>query len=146
MPKNFAQKHHFILAKLLKFQETFLEKFLVSGFGATPQHITLTQKKHGAAVLFNLSLTVGTAVPNLRFKGLFEKSPLKIRKNFPQIYHFILVKLLRFQRTFHEKSFVSGFGAEAPTFNARKKARQRRAFLLYNFIQELLFLICCCSS
>ena len=25
--------HHFILAKLLKFQETFLEKFLVSGFG-----------------------------------------------------------------------------------------------------------------
>ena len=26
--------HHFILAKLLKFQETFFKKFLVSGFGA----------------------------------------------------------------------------------------------------------------
>jgi len=32
--KNFAQKLHFILVKPLKFQETFLEKFLVSGFGA----------------------------------------------------------------------------------------------------------------
>ena len=31
------------------------------------------------------------------------------------------MKLLRFQRTFHEKSFVSGFGAEAPTFNAHTK-------------------------
>ena len=32
-------------------------------------------------------------------------------------HHFILVKLLSFQRTFHEKSFVSGFGAETPTYN-----------------------------
>ena len=38
-----------------------------------------------------------------------------------RLYHFILAKLLRFQRTFHEKSFVSGFGAEAPTYNAHKK-------------------------
>ena len=38
-----------------------------------------------------------------------------------RIYHFILAKLLRFQRTFHEKSFVAGFGADAPTDNAHKK-------------------------
>ena len=31
-------------------------------------------------------------------------------------HHFILAKLLRFQRTFHEKSFVSGFGAYATTY------------------------------
>jgi len=33
-------------------------------------------KKHGNAVLFNLSEYVGTAIPSLRFKGLFQK-PLK---------------------------------------------------------------------
>ncbi len=32
------------------------------------------------------------------------------------------------QETFLEKFLVSGFGAEAPTYNAHKKARQRRAF------------------
>ena len=82
MPKNFAQKHRFVLAKLLKFQETFPEKFLVSGFGAEAPTFN-AHKKHGIAVLFIFSsLYVGTAVPNLRFKGLFVKSPLKIRKNF----------------------------------------------------------------
>ena len=51
-------------------------------------------------------------------------------KNFaPNTPNLLWRKLLRFQRTFHEKSFVSGFGAEAPTDNAHKKARQRRAFL-----------------
>ena len=81
MPKNFAQKHHFILAKLLKFQETFLEKFLVSGFGADAPTDN-THKKARRRRAFYLSIYVGTAVPNLRFKGLFVKSPLKIRKNF----------------------------------------------------------------
>ena len=82
MPKNLAQKHRFVLAKLLKFQETFLEKFLVSGFGAEAPTFN-AHKKHGIAVLFIFSsLYVGTAIPNLRFKRLFEKSPLKIRKNF----------------------------------------------------------------
>ena len=31
------------------------------------------------------------------------------------------MKLLRFQRTFLEKSLVSGLGADAPTVNAHKK-------------------------
>ncbi len=82
VPKNFAQIYHLFWRKLLKFQETFLEKFLVSGFGAEAPTFN-AHKKHGIAVLFIfLSLYVGTAVPNLRFKGLFVKSPLKIRKNF----------------------------------------------------------------
>ena len=55
MPKNFAQKYPFIWAKLLKFQETFLEKFLVSGFGADAPTFNAYTKKHGIAVLFNLS-------------------------------------------------------------------------------------------
>ena len=80
--RTFAQIYHLFRRKLLKFQETFLEKFLVSGFGAEAPTFN-AHKKHGIAVLFIfLSLYVGTAVPNLRFKGLFVKSPLKIRKNF----------------------------------------------------------------
>ena len=54
VPKNFAQKQHFILVKLLKFQETFLEKFLVSGFGAEAPTDN-AHKKHGIAVLFLFS-------------------------------------------------------------------------------------------
>ena len=46
MPKNFAQKHHFILAKFLKFQETFYKKFLVSGFGAeAPTYLSYKKGK-----------------------------------------------------------------------------------------------------
>ncbi len=44
-----------------------------------------------------------------------------IYKTFAPTTPIFLTKLLRFQRTFLEKSFVSGFGAEAPTFNAHKK-------------------------
>ena len=130
MPKNFAQKHYFILVKLLRFQRTFHEKSFASGFGADSPNIQCTQKNAEESAFFNLSKCVGTAVPNLRFKGLFSKSPLKIRKNFPQIYHFILAKLLRFQRTFHEKSFESGFGAEAPTFNTHKKSTALPCFFI----------------
>ena len=88
----------------------------------------MRRKKYGNAVLFLLSKYVGTAVPNFRFKGLLKKS-LKNPQNFRAEYTTLLLrKLLRFQRTFLEKSFVSRFGAEAPTDNAYKKARRRRAF------------------
>ena len=53
-----------------------------------------------------------------------------------QIHQFILVKLLKFQGTFLEKSFVSGFGAEAPTDNAHKK-RGNAAFLFCQSMLEL---------
>ena len=39
-------------------------------------------------------------------------------------------KLLRLERTFHEKSFVSGFGADAQLITLTQKARQRRAFYI----------------
>ena len=51
----------------------------------------------------------------------FEKAPWKSAKLLYRIYHFIFVKLLKFQETFHEKFLVSGIGADAPTLNARKK-------------------------
>ena len=71
--------HLFIFAKLLKFQETFLEKFLVSGFGADSPNIQRSHKKARRRRAFIFSQTVGTAVRGPCFKGLFEKSPLKIR-------------------------------------------------------------------
>ncbi len=50
------------------------------------------------------------------------KKPLKDPQKLSYRTHrFIFAKLLKFQRTFHEKSFVSGFGANAPTDNAHKK-------------------------
>ena len=109
--------YHFILAKLLKFQETFLEKFLVSGFGAEAP--TNNEHKNAENPRFLIVVICLNYVPNLRFKGLFVKSPLKIRKNFAQKHHFTLAKLLRFQRTFHKKSLVSGVPRRiAPIDNA----------------------------
>ena len=61
------------------------------------------------------------------------------QKNFPQIHHFILAKLLKFQETFPEKFLVSEFEAEASTDNAHKKARHCRAFLICQYMLELPF-------
>ena len=106
------RKYHFILAKLLGFQRTFPEKSFVSGFGADSPNIQCTKKaRHCRAFIFHQQLELRS---KLCFKGLFEKSPLKIRQNFPQTYHFTLAKLLGFQRTFREKSFVSGSHSGQP--------------------------------
>ena len=46
----------------------------------------------------------------------------KVRqRTFSRTHQFILAKLLRFQRTFHEKSFVSGFGADSPNIQCTQK-------------------------
>ena len=53
----------------------------------------------------------------------------------PQLHHFILAKLLRFQRTFLEKSFVSGFGADSPNLLFfRRKVGKRTSPRLHHFI------------
>ena len=67
--------------KLLKFQETFLEKFLWSGFGAEAPTDN-THKKHGVAVLFILEEYVGTAFQTL-LEGAFFKKPLKNPQKLP---------------------------------------------------------------
>ena len=51
--------------------------------------------------------------------------------------HFVLAKLLRFQRTFHEKSFGSGFGADAPTDNTHEKRGLHRVFYFAVNVLEL---------
>ena len=54
--------------KLLRFQRTFHEKSFVSGFGAEATTDN-AHKKRGIAAFFNLSLYVGTDVPNLALRG-----------------------------------------------------------------------------
>ena len=71
----------FILAKLLRFQRTFHEKSFVSGFGADAPTDN-AHKKHGIAVLFYIFIICWNCRSKPCFKGLFEKIPLKIRKNF----------------------------------------------------------------
>ena len=68
------------------------------------------------------------------FKGLFVKSPLKIRKNFPQTHQFILAKAFEIPKDFSRKVLWSGFGADIPTYNAHKKARHCRAFYYPNIL------------
>ena len=124
---DFAQTYHFVFAKLLKIhKKLFSKSFLCPGLGRKPQFIIHT-KKYGNAVLFNYRKWLELRSKPC-FKRLLKKAPWKFAKLSRRIHSFILAKLLRFQRTFHEKSFVSGFGADAPTYNAHKKARQRRAF------------------
>ena len=125
--RTLLKTHHFILAKLLKFQETFPEKFLVSGFGAEAPTFN-AHKKHGNAVLFYFfhnMLELRSKPPSLTF--LIRKVSQRISH---RTHHFILVKLLKFQETFLEKFLVSGSHGGSPNTQCRhKKARQRRAFL-----------------
>ena len=73
------KKYHFIFAKFLRFRRTFYKKFFGRGLGRTAPTDNDYKKTRCKPRFFNLSEYVGTAVPNLRFKGLFVKSPLKIR-------------------------------------------------------------------
>ncbi len=135
--RTLLKTHHFILAKLLKFQETFPEKFLVSGFGAeAPTDNEHKKTRVTPRFLYCRKMLELRSKPC--FKRLFEKSPLKIPKNFyTETYHFILVKLLKFQETFPEKFLVSGFGAEAPTDNAHKKHGNAVLFYFFHNMLEL---------
>ena len=127
--KKFPPKYiTLFLRKLLKFQETFLEKFLASGFGAkAPTDNTHKKTRHCRVFLIRRKkLELRSKPPSLTF--LIRKVSKRISR---RTHHFTLAKLLRFQRTFHEKSFVSGFGAKAPTDNAEANSTAPRAVSLY---------------
>ena len=105
-------KHHFILAKLLRFQRTFHEKSFVSGFGAEAPTDNDTQKKHGVAALFifdHYMLELRSKPPSLTF--LIRKVSKRISH---RIRHFIFAKLLNFQETFREKFLASGSHGRYP--------------------------------
>ena len=75
------KKYHFIFAKFLRFRRTFYKKFFGRGLGRIAPTDNAYKKTRCKPRFFNLSEYVGTAVPNLRFKGLLKK-PLKNPQNF----------------------------------------------------------------
>ena len=120
--------------KLLKFQETFPEKFLVSGFGAEAT-IDNERKKTRRRRVFYFFVMCWNCVPNLLFLPFFRRKVSQRTSH--RIHHFTLAKLLKFQETFLEKFLVSGFGAEATTDNEHKKTRRRRVFYFFRNVLEL---------
>ena len=76
------------------------------------------------------------------FKGLLKK-PLKNPQNFrPEYTNLFLRKLLRFQRTFHEKSFGRGLGRIAPTDYAHTKNTAYAVFFaFYKILRSFLYIV-----
>ena len=98
--------------------------------GRKPQ-LTTNTKSTALPCFLYWALYVGTAVPSLRFKKLLKKL-LKNPQNFRTDYTILFwIKLLKFQETFLEKFLVSGFGAEAPTFNAQQKSTALPCFFIF---------------
>ena len=109
-----------------------------------PQLIT-PSKKHGNAVLFYFLIMCWNCREGTLLQGAFCKKPLKNPQKLSlKRTTLFLRKLLGFQRTFLEKPFVSGFGADAPTFHAHKKTRHCRVFYFtpISFLKKgILFII-----
>ena len=116
VPKNFPPNTPLYFGEVFEIPKDFLQKVLcVRVWGGQPQLITLSQKKHGIAVLFILSKCVGTAFQTL-LQEAFEKAPRKSAKLSPDYIILFLRKLLKFQETFHEKFLVSGSRGGQPRF------------------------------
>ena len=91
--------HHFILAKLLRFQRTFPEKFFGPGLGQTPQFITLTKNTAMPCFLY-LALYVGTAFQTSFSYFSYKKSK---QKNFPPNTPLYFCEAFEFPRNFSRK-------------------------------------------
>ena len=114
VPKNFPPNTPLYFGEVFEIPKDFLQKVLcVRVWGGQPQLITLSQKKHGIAVLFILSKCVGTAFQTL-LQEAFEKAPLKIRKTFAPIMPLHFGEAFEVPRDFSRKVPWSGFGADSP--------------------------------
>ena len=79
----------------------------------------------------------------LCFKRLFEKSPLKIRKNFPPSTSLYFVEAFEVPRNFSRKvSCVRVWGGQPRHLILMQKARQNRAFLYCRKKLELRSKLC----
>ena len=125
--RTLARTCHFILAKLLKFQEIFPKSFLCRGPTAdTPTDNAY--KKRGSLRVFYIIKICWNCVRGPCFKGLFSKSPLKIRKNFPQTHHFIWMKAFEVPRNFSRKVSCVGVPRQTPQLIMLAKKQSFRNF------------------
>ena len=121
MPKNFAQKHHFILAKAFEVPRNFSRKVSCVGVGGRCPDIRRTQKTRRNP-RFYFFVICWNCVMGPCFKGLFVKSPLKIRKNFPSKTSLHFGESFWDSKGLFSKSFLrQGLGRIAPTDNAHTK-------------------------
>ena len=134
----------------------------VHGFFPCTEHPAIMSKVAVGALKFSLYIYPFATTISLYFSEAFEipkdfsrkvlcvrvwgRSPNLLffrrkvgKRTSPRLHHFILAKLLKFQETFLEKFLVSGFGADAPTYNAHEKTRISPRFLFFRNMLELPF-------
>ena len=123
------------MRKLLKFQGTFHEKSLGQGLGRIAPTYNAHTKSTAMLCFFNCRNMLELRSKPC-FKGLLKK-PLKNPPNFRTEYTTLFLrKLLRFQRTFHEKSFGRGLGQMPQLITHIQKTRLMPCFLFFiNFLR-----------
>ena len=132
MPKNFAQKHHFILAKAFEVPRNFSRKVSCVGVGGRCPDIRRTQKTRRNP-RFYFFVICWNCVMGPCFKGLFVKSPLKIRKNFPSKTSLHFGESFWDSKGLFSKSFLrQGLGRKPQLIMQRQTARHLVLFLYIN--------------
>ena len=127
--KNFPPKYiTLFLRKLLKFQETFLEKFLVSGFGAEAPTDN-THKKRGLHRVFYIVIMCWNCVPNLLLLLFFRRKVSKRTSH--RIHHFIFAKAFEFPKDFSRKVLWSGSHGGQPQLIMHTKSTALPCFFIY---------------
>ena len=116
--------------KAFEIPKDFSRKVLcVRVWGGQPQHLTHTKSTAMPCFLFFHNMLELRSKPC--FKGLFEKSPLKIRKNFMPTMPIYLDKAFEVPRNFSRKVSCVRVPRRKPQHSMHsKKARRCRAFLL----------------
>ena len=104
--------YHFILVKFLRFQGTFYKKSLGQGLGQKPQLITNTKTRH--CRVFVIAIICWNCRSKPCFKGLFVKSPLKIRKNFPPNTPIYFGEAFEIPKDFSRKVLCVGVWGKSP--------------------------------
>ena len=129
--RTLHRMHHFILAKLLKFQETFLEKFLVSGFVADSPNIQCTRKTRISPRFLFFHKQSEPPFQTL-LQEAFCKKPLENPQKLSyRIRHFILGKAFEIPKDFSRKVLCVRVPRRiALTFNAHKKSTATPCFFI----------------
>ncbi len=121
--------HHFILSKAFEVPRNFSRKVsCVRVWGGQPQLTTNTKTRISPRFLYYRNiLELRSKPPSLTF--LIRKVSKRISH---RPHNFILSKVFEIPRDFLQKVPWSGFGAEAPTFNAHiKKHGVAVLFIIY---------------
>ena len=119
--------------KLFGFQRAFHEKPFGWSLRRKPQLTTNTKTRISPRFFICRNVLELRSKPC--FKELFEKSPLKIRKNFPQIHLFILAKAFEVPRNFSQKVSCVRVWGRCPNIQHTKKHGIAVLFIFHNMLE-----------